>query len=306
MTTTASLSNYTDLQGLAGLKREARVDERAALRETARQFESLFIKMMLSSMREASEGDPIFDSDQSQMYRGMFDDQMSLELSAGRGIGLADALVEQLMRDRILSSPAPTVARAGPVEVSARTDGVAPLAIADRADGDATPGSKRAFLEAIRPAAEQAAKELGIAPRSLMAQAALETGWGRSMPRHDSGESGFNLFGIKAGRSWQGEVIKADTEEFVQGRSTRQIEAFRAYDSIEQSFADHTRLVSTSRRYQAALNTGEDTAAFAQALQQGGYATDPRYADKLVAVAQTVDRVLASAPESPRNQGVRL
>lgn len=293
MTTTASLSNYTDLQGLAGLKREARLDEHAALRETARQFESLFIKMMLSSMREASEGDPIFDSDQSQMYRGMFDDQMSLELSAGRGIGLADALVEQLMRDRLQSTPAPIAAHAA--------SGERPV----HSEGAATPGSKRAFLEAIRPAAEQAAKELGVSPRSLMAQAALETGWGRSMPRHHSGESGFNVFGIKAGRSWQGEVIKADTEEFVQGRSTRQIEAFRAYDSIEQSFADHTRLVSTSRRYQAALNTGEDTAAFAQALQQGGYATDPRYADKLVAVAQTVDRVLASAPESPRNQGVR-
>ena len=299
MTTTASLSNYTDLQGLAGLKREARVDERAALRETARQFESLFIKMMLSSMREASEGDPIFDSDQSQMYRGMFDDQMSLELSAGRGIGLADALVEQLMRDRALSSSTST-----PASVMAPV--MAPVTATVTAPVEATPGSKRAFLESIRPAAEQAAKELGVSPRSLMAQAALETGWGRSMPRLESGESSFNLFGIKAGRSWHGTVVKADTEEFVQGRSTRQIEAFRAYESIDQSFSDHSRLVSTSRRYQAALNTGEDTAAFAQALQHGGYATDPSYAEKLVAVAHTVDRVLGSAPDTRDHQGVRL
>lgn len=303
MTTPASLSNYTDLQGLAGLKREARIDERAALRETARQFESLFIKMMLSSMREASEGDPIFDSDQSQMYRGMFDDQMSLELSSGRGIGLADALVEQLMRDRALSSST-SASNSTPAPVMAPV--MAPVTATVTAPVAATPGSKRAFLEAIRPAAEQAAKELGVSPRSLMAQAALETGWGRSMPRHESGESSFNLFGIKAGRGWHGTVVKADTEEFVQGRSTRQIEAFRAYESIEQSFVDHSRLVSTSRRYQAALNTGEDTAAFAQALQHGGYATDPRYAEKLVAVAHTVDRVLGSAPDTRDHQGVRL
>jgi flagellar protein FlgJ len=137
-----------------------------------------------------------------------------------------------------------------------------------------------------------------------MAQAALETGCGRSLPRHESGESSFNLFGIKAGRSWQGPVVNTDTQEFINGKSVRQVEAFRAYQSIEQSFADHSRLVSSSRRYQAALNTGADTAAFASALQQGGYATDPRYADKLVAVAETVDRVLASTNHVVQDEGV--
>lgn len=296
---TGAVSSYTDLASLSGLKREARLDEQAALRETARQFESLFIKMMLSSMREASEGDPIFDSDQSQLYRGMFDDQMSLEMSRGRGIGLADALIEQLARGRATTEPSVGLtvsmgASASRVASTSRASDPAP----------AEPGTKRAFLDAIRPAAERAAAQLGVSPRSLMAQAALETGWGRSLPRHESGESSFNLFGIKAGRSWQGPVVNTDTQEFIGGKSVRQVEAFRAYQSIEQSFADHSRLVSSSRRYQAALNTGADTAAFASALQQGGYATDPRYADKLVAVAETVDRVLASRTHAVQDEGV--
>jgi flagellar protein FlgJ len=299
MTSPGAVSSYTDLASLSGLKREARLDEQSALRETARQFESLFIKMMLSSMREASEGDPIFDSDQSQLYRGMFDDQMSLELSRGGGIGLADALIEQLARGRA-TGEAPVGLTASWVSSPVPVSNTAPVA----ESAPAEPGTKRAFLEAIRPAAERAAAQLGVAPRSLMAQAALETGWGRSLPRHESGESSFNLFGIKAGRSWQGATVNTDTQEFINGKSVRQVDAFRAYQSIEQSFADHSRLVSSSRRYQAALNTGADTAAFANALQQGGYATDPRYADKLVAVAETVDRVLGGTSHAVHDEGV--
>jgi flagellar protein FlgJ len=250
-------------------------------------------------MREASEGDPIFDSDQSQLYRGMFDDQMSLELSRGGGIGLADALIEQLARGRA-TGEAPVGLTASWVSSPVPVSNTAPVA----ESAPAEPGTKRAFLEAIRPAAERAAAQLGVAPRSLMAQAALETGWGRSLPRHESGESSFNLFGIKAGRSWQGATVNTDTQEFINGKSVRQVDAFRAYQSIEQSFADHSRLVSSSRRYQAALNTGADTAAFANALQQGGYATDPRYADKLVAVAETVDRVLGGTSHAVHDEGV--
>ena len=296
---TGAVSSYTDLASLSGLKREARLDEQAALRETARQFESLFIKMMLSSMREASDGDPIFDSDQSQLYRGMFDDQMSLEMSRGRGIGLADALIEQLARGRAMAEI--SVGRTVSMESAASRAATMP---STSEPTPAEPGTKRAFLDAIRPAAERAAERLGVSARSLMAQAALETGWGRSLPRHESGESSFNLFGIKAGRSWQGPIVNSDTQEFIEGKSVRQVDAFRAYQSIEQSFADHRRLVSSSRRYQAALNTGTDTAAFASALQRGGYATDPRYAEKLVAVAETVDRVLARTTHAVNDEGV--
>ena len=296
---TGAVSSYTDLASLSGLKREARLDEQAALRETARQFESLFIKMMLSSMREASDGDPIFDSDQSQLYRGMFDDQMSLEMSRGRGIGLADALIEQLARGRAMAEI--SVGRTVSMESAASRAATMP---STSEPTPAEPGTKRAFLDAIRPAAERAAERLGVSARSLMAQAALETGWGRSLPRHESGESSFNLFGIKAGRSWQGPIVNTDTQEFIEGKSVRQVDAFRAYQSIEQSFADHSRLVSSSRRYQAALNTGTDTAAFASALQRGGYATDPRYAEKLVAVAETVDRVLARTTHAVNDEGV--
>ena len=128
-----------------------------------------------------------------------------------------------------------------------------------------------------------------------MAQAALETGWGRSMPVDDYGRPSFNLFGIKASGNWRGPVASSVTTEFVDQRATRQVERFRAYGNIEQSIADHANLLSSSRRYAAVLNSGDDIAAYATALQRGGYATDPHYARKLVAVADTVDRVLSGA-----------
>jgi flagellar protein FlgJ len=156
-------------------------------------------------------------------------------------------------------------------------------------------GSREAFIEAIRPAAERAAKSLGVSPRAIMAQAALETGWGRSMPVDESGRSSLNLFGIKATGNWRGPVAASVTTEFVDQRSTRQVERFRAYESIEQSIADHANLLSGSRRYAAVLNSGDDIAAYATALQRGGYATDPHYARKLVAVAETIDQVLGGA-----------
>ena len=143
------------------------------------------------------------------------------------------------------------------------------------------------------PAAEKAAKALGVSPKSIMAQAALETGWGRSLPTDASGRSSFNLFGIKATGNWQGASTASMTTEFVNGRSTRSVESFRAYDSFESSFADHALLLSRSPRYAGAVNAGDDVHAYATALQRGGYATDPNYARKLVAVAESIDQIMA-------------
>jgi flagellar protein FlgJ len=340
---------YTDIQALGDLKRQARANDPAAMRETARQFETLFAKMMLKSMREASAGDELFDSQESQMYRGMFDDQMAFEVTKGRGLGVADLMVQQLMRTQVAQQAAaageagrtslnqelkreaagipladPTTvfvplrsqAVAAPVPLPARLAAPAVQSSAPAAQPTApaaqpaastvpaeaptaavsrpsAPGSRVAFLESILPAATKAAQALGVSPRSILAQAALETGWGRSMPLDAQGRPSLNLFGIKATPSWRGATAASETTEFFGGQATRQVERFRAYDSFEASFADHARLLSSSARYAGALNSGDDTHTYAKALQTGGYATDPHYARKLVAVAESVDQLLA-------------
>lgn len=314
---TVSSRAYTDVQGLSELKRQARANDPAAMRETARQFETLFAKMMLQSMREASSGDELFDTQESQMYRGMFDDQLALEMTRGKGLGVADMMVQQLMKaeiaaqaaaagetaraplaptlERVTPNMAPTLERTIPAllpGLQPTPPSLGPLSIPDR---QATPiaGSRRAFLESILPAAEKAAEALGVSPRAIMAQAALESGWGRAMPTDGSGRSSFNLFGIKATGNWQGASVASETTEYVGGRTVRAVESFRAYHNFEASVADHARLLSRSPRYAEALNSGEDVGAYATALQRGGYATDPNYARKLVAVAESIDRILS-------------
>jgi len=287
MTTEAvNARSYTDIQSLATLKTQARQQDPAALRETARQFETLFTKMMLQSMRDARLGEDIFGSSAGQMYESMFDDQIALEMSQGKGIGIADMLIEQLRRAGTFTAPTESATQA---QTTVSASGAASAANAI-ANGEV--GTRRAFLEAIQPAAERAAAALGVSPRALMAQAALETGWGQSIPRNADGSSSFNLFGIKAMGRWQGPSTTQLTTEYVNGEPQRQLDAFRAYGSIDASFSDHSRLLQTSNRYAAARGTGDDIAAYAQALQRGGYATDPEYANKLTAVAGAIDRVL--------------
>jgi flagellar protein FlgJ len=334
---------YTDIQALGDLKRQARANDPAAMRETARQFETLFAKMMLKSMREASAGDELFDSQESQMYRGMFDDQMAFEVTKGRGLGVADLMVQQLMRTQVAQQaeaageagrtsltqelkreaegipladptavfvPLRSQAAAAPATLPVRPAAPAAQPAASTVPAEAptaavprpsAPGSRVAFLESILPAATKAAQALGVSPRSILAQAALETGWGRSMPLDAQGRPSLNLFGIKATPSWRGATAASETTEFLGGQATRQVERFRAYDSFEASFADHARLLSSSSRYAGALNSGEDTHTYAKALQTGGYATDPHYARKLVAVAESVDQLLAG--RLPDRQG---
>jgi flagellar protein FlgJ len=154
--------------------------------------------------------------------------------------------------------------------------------------------SKADFIRTYLPHAERAAEQLGVDPHALLAQAALETGWGKSVPCNAAGECSFNLFGIKAGERWSGASVNVPTLEFEEGIPVRKVERFRAYDSPADSFLDYARLIANSPRYGDALGAGDDVASFASALQQGGYATDPRYADKIVSVAAEVRR-LASA-----------
>jgi flagellar protein FlgJ len=150
------------------------------------------------------------------------------------------------------------------------------------------PTSPEDFVQQLWPCAEAAGRELGVDPTHLLAQAALETGWGKSLPCDASGSPSFNFFGIKAGADWTGDTVAQRTLEFQGGVPVPQVAQFRAYDSAQASFRDYVALLRDNPRYAAALNTGNDAKAFATALQRGGYATDPAYAQKIASIAQNL------------------
>jgi flagellar protein FlgJ len=261
--------NANDFRQFAELRRSARADDPAALREVARQFESIFTKMMLDGMRAASFGDPMFGSDEGDMYQSMMDDQLAVEMSQGKGLGLADLLIRQLSHGGD--------------------------AAADQAP-QTSDAAKQEFIEKMLPQAQAAGRELGVDPRAIIAQAALETGWGTAKPADASGES-HNLFGIKAGAGWKGASVASATTEYDAGVAGVEVARFRAYGSSEASVDDYVNLLRDNPRYSAALNTGDDVRAFATALQRGGYATDPDYANKLEAITAQVAEQLGTRRE---------
>ena len=285
-----NVSFYADPQGLSSLKSEAKARDPQALKAVAKQFESLFTQMLLKSMREAnksfSNGDSLFGSDQADFYQDMFDQQMSVHLSEGQGLGLADVLVRQLAGAGY-GQQATTDS-----QKSALTNGV-------NSPTSSTPqpiaSSKSDFIRQMLPHAQQAAKALGVDPQALLAQAALETGWGKSVPCNADGSCSYNLFGIKAGGSWSGASVNVPTLEFEDGVAVRKVDRFRAYESPADSFADYARLIRNSPRYGNALNSGANVAGFAAALQEGGYATDPQYAHKIDAVAREIRSISAAS-----------
>ncbi|HEB97670.1 MAG TPA: flagellar assembly peptidoglycan hydrolase FlgJ [Sedimenticola thiotaurini] len=289
----ADASVYTDFSGLTALKAKASRDARGSLAEVARQFESLFLGQMLKSMRQASLGEGILDNDQSLFYRDMFDQQLALHLAGSGGMGLADAIERQLggaavrpetgvkgldayLCRRTLRQPAPATAPAGEAGGSVRPE---------TAD-DPGRWDSREFVQRLWPWAVEAAKQLGLRPQALLAQAALETGWGQYMLRRPDGAPSNNLFNIKAGRRWQGPSVAVDSLEYEQGVAVKRRSRFRAYPSLRDSFRDYVAFLRESPRYGRALESSADPAGFFSALQQGGYATDPRYAEKVQAVME--------------------
>jgi peptidoglycan hydrolase FlgJ len=260
----------TDFAAYAPLKAQARADDPAALRAAAQQFEALFTQMMLKSMRDASLGENLMDGEQSGLYRDLYDQQIALSMAGGKGLGIADMLVQQLSR----GAPAPAAMPAAvPVPAPAPLATAPPAPVADRS-------REEAFIEQMLPHAQAAGRALGVAPHLIMAQSALETGWGRSVAAAAN-----NAFGIKAGRTWQGPAATLATQEFAGGQARVEKAAFRAYASVAESFADYARFIGGRERYAAVRNTGADSARFAGALQRSGYATDPAYADKIRAIA---------------------
>ena len=274
-----------DAGRLSALRNEAARDPKAAAKEAAKQFEAIFMQELLKSMRAASGQGGLFDNEASKLGTEMLDGQYAAQFS-GRPGGLSEMIARQLERQMGLS-PGPTP-KPQVLELDANAAGVGGAsARATRIpDRDAA-----AFVQRHEAAARQAEGATGIPAAFMIAQAAHETGWGRREIRHADGSSANNLFGIKAGASWKGPVAEVLTTEYVDGRPQRVWQKFRAYGSPAESFADYAALMKNQPRYQAVLDAGGDARAFAQGLQRAGYATDPRYADKLVGAIQTTLRL---------------
>lgn len=313
---------YTDMQGLSDLRRKAQQNSPEAIRAAAQQFEAVFIQMMLKSMRDANPGDGgLLDSDQTRFYREMFDQQLALNMAQQGKLGLSDAIVRQLSGHQadspipptspaIMGDPLATLSQVQRIRSSIRMPSPAPLpkptpfvAPANAAnqsypidDAPFEPSSPVAFVRRMWSHAQDAARQLGVAPEVLIAQAAHETGWGKSVPRFADGRTSHNLFGIKAHRGWQGDRVVNSTFEFVNGVAVRQKDGFRAYQSYRESFNDYVNFLQVNPRYQEALTQVDDGAAYLKALQQAGYATDPKYAWKILGLMNgpSFDKALAT------------
>ena len=307
-----------DVGSVEALKRQARTDPDKALKAASAQFEALLMQMMLKSMRAAADTTATTDSQDTKLYKSMLDQQLSVAL-AKRGLGLADMMARQLspsvtaeadMRERARDAAAevteavkradvdgtlldrvseilrmrPGLQAAATPVVAASAAGAASAA-ADKPDASASATeAARDFVDRLWPHAEEAARATGIAPHFILGQAALESGWGRGEIRTADGAPSHNLFGIKAGRGWEGPTADVMTTEYVNGAPVKTVERFRAYGSYAEAFKDYARLLAANPRYAEVLNERTDPAAFARGLQQAGYATDPNYADKLTRI----------------------
>lgn len=274
-----------DTQSLEQLRTQAKNSPDKALKAAAQQFESVFLNMMLKSMREATPQDGMFDSEQTRMFTGMLDQQLAQSMSS-RGVGLADIMVKQLSRNMGVQ---PAAGSTLPEKDVAQPTGSPLSAAAPARTLSAVPsaynsGTQQDFVDRMLPHAVQASKATGVPPQLMLGQAALESGWGRREIRMPDGSNSFNLFGIKANAGWNGKVAEVMTTEYRHGVAYKQVEKFRAYSSYAEAFQDYASLIGNNPRYAEVLKQGGDVAGMAQAIQKAGYATDPNYGDKLARV----------------------
>ncbi len=269
-----SNSLAADSKSLNALKLQAGQDTPAAIKETAKQLESLFMRELIKSMREATQKSGLLDSSAGDMSTDLLDQQLSVTMSGQPG-GLSAAIERQLSRQ--ITKPDGTTV--GGVGKSANADSAAPV----------KPGTpaQTSFIQRHNEAATNVEKTSGIPASFMLGQAGHETGWGKSEIRNRDGSPSYNLFGIKAGAGWTGKTTTVTTTEYVNGEAKKISAKFRAYDSYEDSFNDYARLINESPRYAEASKKTGSSMAFASELKRAGYATDPHYATKL---SRAIDR----------------
>ena len=363
--------NALDLNGLNDIREQSRAGDgeakKAALTEAAQQFEAIFMKMLLSSMRKAQEvleSDSPFNSESTKFYRDMHDQQMAVELSSNGSLGLTDLIVRQLGGDDGSFKPSSVLRNDGNLKVTdsanstldktsetnkdnqhnsliekmladknqIKPDIDIPFAgnyqaqhiVSNQMNSAASQfiirdvdkrtnkvsvqsesvnnsaalsnhsfDEPKDFVTALIEPAQKVQKTLGVPFEVVIAQAALETGWGQKMIKDQDGGSSNNLFNIKADSRWAGDKITKDTLEFEQGTMIKKSEPFRTYQSLTDSVDDYINFLSTSERYQDALQDSGNVEHFLQGLQKAGYATDPQYADKILGTLKTVTNLLA-------------
>ncbi|MGI1677416.1 MAG: flagellar assembly peptidoglycan hydrolase FlgJ [Cellvibrionaceae bacterium] len=334
---------YTDLSSLKKINQMADTDKSTALKELSKQFESIFINLMLKTMRESNavfEEGGLFNSSEMKFHRESFDNQLALNLSNQGGIGLADAFYQQMHRqydasqsegsdvksiEKTAVTEAFTLDPKSPmkdlekyfnqsgqpfsigndarllhpvkeaafdkVKASVIGEGLTSIEMTDSKNTVASKTNAPAFddhfktpetfVESIYPFAKKASEKLGIDPKVLVAQAALETGWGKHVISNRQGESSNNLFNIKADHRWDGDRVSVSTVEYRDGIAKKESANFRHYNSLVDSFNDYVSFIETQPRYQQALQTSTPK-DYVQSLQESGYATDPNYAKKIM------------------------
>ncbi|MGV6852426.1 MAG: flagellar assembly peptidoglycan hydrolase FlgJ [bacterium] len=288
-------------------------------KQVGQQFEALFYKMMLKSMRKAMPQSSFFNSSGTRMFTEMFDTQISKTLSEQGNLGISDMIEKnvaaresskehskpkEITYSKFTWGAAPTLetnkntlqqvelnniipvkqvfkpAEAQQETINAKKTSPLKAEAADSKLATITDSeTPKTFIQKIWPYAKVAAQTLGVNPMVLTAQAALETGWGKFVPERDEGESSHNVFGIKS-KNEQASV-QHTTQEFIDGKMENVKDGFRVFDNLNETFDAYISLMRGDR-YAAVKEAGQNPVKQAQALQESGYATDPDYAKKII------------------------
>ncbi|HKU00375.1 MAG TPA: flagellar assembly peptidoglycan hydrolase FlgJ [Paraburkholderia sp.] len=307
-----------DVQGFDAMRAAANAAPRQGVKMAAKQFDAVFTQMMLKSMREATPEDGPLDSKDGAQFTSMLDQQLAQQMS-NKGIGVANAMIKQLMRS--MGGEADAAGGAGGIANamsgmagsggSGNEGNMAMLNALGRAYGNAaangalgraqgwdansalTPpvrgnGDAKvdAFVNKLASGAQQAGAATGIPARFIVGQAALESGWGKREIMKADGSTSYNVFGIKATKDWTGKTVSTMTTEYVNGAPHRVVEKFRAYDSYDDAMTDYANMLKSNPRYASVINNSHSAESFAHGMQRAGYATDPHYAKKLMSIMQ--------------------
>jgi flagellar protein FlgJ len=308
-----------DVQGFAKLSAQAKASPQAGMKMAAQQFDAVFTQMMLKSMRDATPQDGPFDSHDTATFTSMMDQQLSQHLSQ-KGIGVADAMLKQLMRNQGMQTGGANggsgagglvgmanalgggsggdEGQTAALNALAKAYGNAQAngqlamgkgysansALTPPLKGDGSSPKVDAFVDKLAGPAQAASAATGIPARFIIGQAALESGWGKSEIKKADGTTSHNVFGIKATKDWTGKTVSTLTTEYVHGKPQRVVEKFRAYDSYQEAMTDYASLLKGNPRYAQVINSAHDVKGFANGMQRAGYATDPHYAKKLMSI----------------------
>ncbi|HEY3596532.1 MAG TPA: flagellar assembly peptidoglycan hydrolase FlgJ [Paraburkholderia sp.] len=296
-----------DVQGFDSLRAQVKASPQAGLKVAARQFDAMFLQMMLKSMRDATPHDGPLDSREGDQFMSMLDQQLAQQMSS-KGVGVADMMTKQLMRNMNMQDDGTgigkgadtgglatlnSLARAygNPAANGALTTGrgySANSALTPPMRGNGASPKVDAFVNKMAAPAQAASAATGIPARFIIGQAALESGWGKNEIKKADGSTSHNVFGIKATKDWTGATVSTVTTEYVNGEPQRKVEKFRSYDSYADAMSDYANMLKNNPRYAAVLNAphASGPAGFAAGMQRAGYATDPHYARKLMSIMQ--------------------